>query len=230
MARNKYPEETIQKIQDAAARLFFEKGYDGTSLQDIIDETKLSKGAIYHHFRSKEEIFEAVCERMGAENVALLAEIRDDAALNGHEKLRELFRAALSNANQRTLVQIAPNLLENPRFLAAHVREIYELIAPKFIRPVLEQGIRDGSIETEAPEELAEAMMILSNLWLNPLICPADEETMERRYRIFIRLLRGAGIDLADEWIVGKYKEYCQSLQEGVKREESQAGDEPLPG
>ena len=50
MARNKYPEETVKLIVEVATRLFTEKGYDATSLQDIINETKLSKGAIYHHF------------------------------------------------------------------------------------------------------------------------------------------------------------------------------------
>ena len=47
MARNKYPEETVKLILDVATHLFVEKGYDATSLQDIINETKLSKGAIY---------------------------------------------------------------------------------------------------------------------------------------------------------------------------------------
>lgn len=51
MPRNKYPEETVRLILDVATRLFAEKGYDRTSLQDIINETKLSKGAIYHHLR-----------------------------------------------------------------------------------------------------------------------------------------------------------------------------------
>ena len=45
MARNKYPEETVKLILDVATHLFVEKGYDATSLQDIINETKLSKGA-----------------------------------------------------------------------------------------------------------------------------------------------------------------------------------------
>ena len=55
MARNKYPEETVKLILDTATKMFSEKGYDNTSLQDIINATKLSKGAIYHHFGSKEE-------------------------------------------------------------------------------------------------------------------------------------------------------------------------------
>lgn len=53
MPRNKYPEQTVEKILDAAAALFAEKGYQSTTLQDIIDATGLSKGAVYHHFRSR---------------------------------------------------------------------------------------------------------------------------------------------------------------------------------
>ena len=65
MARNKYPEETVKLILDTATKMFSEKGYDNTSLQDIINATKLSKGAIYHHFGSKEEILQAVFRRIG---------------------------------------------------------------------------------------------------------------------------------------------------------------------
>ena len=67
MPRNKYPEQTVEKILDAAAALFAEKGYQSTTLQDIIDATGLSKGAVYHHFRSKEEIARKVGDRMGDE-------------------------------------------------------------------------------------------------------------------------------------------------------------------
>jgi len=67
MARNKYPEETVNLILEAALKLFIEKGYEHTSIQDIINNLGgLSKGAIYHHFRSKEEIFQSVCEKIGS--------------------------------------------------------------------------------------------------------------------------------------------------------------------
>ena len=65
MPRNKYPEQTVEKILDAAAALFAEKGYQSTTLQDIIDATGLSKGAVYHHFRSKEEIARKVVTAWG---------------------------------------------------------------------------------------------------------------------------------------------------------------------
>ena len=65
MARNKHPEETVGRILDVASRLFLEKGYEHTSIQDIINNLGgLSKGAIYHHFKSKEEILIAVTDRM----------------------------------------------------------------------------------------------------------------------------------------------------------------------
>ena len=57
MARNKYPEETVTLILDTAQKLFLEKGYEHTTIQDIIDNLGgLTKGAIYHHFTSKESL------------------------------------------------------------------------------------------------------------------------------------------------------------------------------
>ena len=86
MARNKHPEETVGRILDVASRLFLEKGYEHTSIQDIINNLGgLSKGAIYHHFKSKEEILIAVTDRMTAESNHMLAQIRDASGLNGRE-------------------------------------------------------------------------------------------------------------------------------------------------
>ncbi len=53
MARNKYPEVTVEKILEVSQRLFMERGYDNTTIQDIVNELGgLTKGAIYHHFKS----------------------------------------------------------------------------------------------------------------------------------------------------------------------------------
>ena len=54
LPRNKYPEETVQKILDASLKLFLEKGYEETTVLDIISEMGgLTRGAFYHH----EELF-----------------------------------------------------------------------------------------------------------------------------------------------------------------------------
>lgn len=212
MGRNKYPEETVKLILDVATSLFTEQGYDATSLQDIINSTKLSKGAIYHHFASKEEILEAIFNRIGEENVVALAKIRDDVSLNGIEKLRSIFKEAVINSNQTLMLTITPYLLDNPRFLAMQIRQLYQIVAPKFIRPILQEGIDDGTIKAENPGELAEAIMILSNIWLNPLVNMVDEESMRKRCETFNKLLQGVGIEsLLDDEMIDVYTGYFRN-------------------
>ena len=55
MTRNR-PSGSRQQILHTAARLFNEKGYDATSMSDVADALNFSKGTLYHHFRSKDEI------------------------------------------------------------------------------------------------------------------------------------------------------------------------------
>lgn len=86
MARNKHPEETVNLILDVAFRLFIEKVYEHTSIQDIIEQLgRLSKGAIYHHFKSKEDIMVAVTDRITAESNHMLTVIRVRTDLNGRK-------------------------------------------------------------------------------------------------------------------------------------------------
>lgn len=210
MARNKYPEETVKLILDVSTRLFSEKGYDDTSLQDIINETKLSKGAIYHHFGSKEEILKAIFHRLGNENAEIFAKIRDDSRLSGIEKLRKIFQTAVFHSNQSVLLTVSPCLLNNPRFLAMQIEQIYELIAPQFVEPILAEGVKDGSINIENPHEIAEAIMILTNVWLNPLVKMTDTEGMGKRCDAFNTLLKGLGIDgLLDNQTISAFVQLC---------------------
>ena len=210
MARNKYPEETVKLILDVSTRLFSEKGYDDTSLQDIINETKLSKGAIYHHFSSKEDILKAIFHRLGNENAEIFAKIRDDSRLSGIEKLRQIFQTAVFHSNQSVLLTVSPCLLNNPRFLAMQIEQIYELIAPQFVEPILAEGIKDGSINIENPHEIAEAIMILTNVWLNPLVKMTDTEGMKKRCDTFNTLLKGLGIDgLLDNQTISAFVQLC---------------------
>lgn len=215
MARNKHPEETVKRILEAAALLFTEKGYDNTSLQDIINETNLSKGAIYHHFISKEDIFFRICEDISLENGAALGKIRDDSRLNGAEKLREIFRTAIMHQNQRRMLGMVPYLLDNPKFLAEQIKSIYQQAVPYYMEPILEEGIKDGSIKTHEPKELAEALMTLSDVWLHPLLRPTDEESMKSRCDVFNRLFRPVvGFDILDGEIIDAYVAYSKLLSE----------------
>ena len=92
MGRNKYPEETVTKILDAALELFCAQGYEGTSIQDIVDRLDgMTKGAVYHHFKSKEEIFNAAFDRAMAPIVERRRATLGAGNMTGAQKLKRLY-------------------------------------------------------------------------------------------------------------------------------------------
>ena len=153
MARNKHPEETINLILDVAFRRFMEKGYEHTSIQDIIDHLGgLSKGAIYHHFKSKEDILMAVSDRMTAKSNQMLAAIRDCPGLSGKEKLKTIFKESINRPVQNDIFTVAPNFHSNSKLLSSLLHETIEEAAPDYILPMIEQGIEDCSVKTDYPK------------------------------------------------------------------------------
>ena len=146
MARNRHPEETVNLILDVAFRLFMEKGYEHTSIQDIIDHLGgLSKGAIYHHFKSKEDILVAVSDRMTAESNQMLAVIRDRSDLSGREKLKTIFAESINRPVQNDIFTVAPDFHNNPKLLFSLLHDTIDHAAPAYILPIIKQGISDGS-------------------------------------------------------------------------------------
>lgn len=196
MARNKYPEETVLKIVEVATRLFIEQGYDNTSIQDIINHLGgLSKGAIYHHFRSKEEILDAVTDYLFKDSDTRLWEIAGDKSLTGIEKLCRMLEDTAGDASQQQLFSLSINMMNNPQILAMQMRSTVEETAHKLILPVIQEGILDGSMAgLEYPEEFAEVFMLLVNIWMNPMIYAVTPEQMERKCRFFQRMVEGFGI------------------------------------
>ena len=211
MARNKHPEQTVQLILDTATRLFLQKGYDETTLQDIIDATKLSKGAIYHHFASKEAILISVVDRMGDFNSAVLAEIRDRKGLTGAEKLRELFRTSMTLSFQGKILHMLPFLIENPKFMALQMQSILGEAAPDYILPILKEGIADGSIRADYPEQLAEVLLLMTDLWLHPIFRPSTPEQVRTRCAFFNQFTRQYGFELLDEDLIEAMAEFSRT-------------------
>ncbi|MEF9960796.1 MAG: TetR/AcrR family transcriptional regulator [Niameybacter sp.] len=211
MARNKYPEETIKLILDEALNLFIEKGYENTSIQDIINNLGgLSKGAIYHHFKSKEEIFEAVCKKIGDANALYYAKIRDNQTHTGYEKLKIMIQSAYSNPNSKAVMSMTTKIMNEPKFLMNQITQIFDLVVPQYVEPIIVQGLIDGSIKTDFPKELAEVIIVLLNIWINPIIAKVTSEQMDRKLNFLSQLLNGIGLDLLDEETIAQYVKYCK--------------------
>lgn len=200
MARNKYPEETVNLILDVSLKLFIEKGYDETSIQDIIDNLGgLSKGAIYHHFKSKESILVAVYNRISESIEEKMTEIRTDKSLNGMEKLQKMFFSSLQGKEEVDIFTVTPNLLENPRLLAMHLNSTIKDVVPNYIEPVINEGINDGSIVTDYPKEVAEIMILMGNLWMNPLIYDMTYEDIASKIKFFNFMMTSIGMPIIDK-------------------------------
>lgn len=208
MARNKHPEKTVNLILDVAFRLFMEKGYEHTSIQDIIAHLGgLSKGAIYHHFKSKEDILVAVTDRMTAESNQMLAAVRDRSDLSGKEKLKTIFKESINRPVQNDIFTVAPDFHNNAKLLFSLLHDTMEEAAPNYILPIIKQGISDGSIETEYPEQLAELILLTANVWMNPMIFDSTEEECLYKFMVFDQMLRGFGLDIVDEELLERLQE-----------------------
>lgn len=156
MARNPHPEVTERRILAAAKKLFAEKGYDKTSIQDIIDKLgDLSRGAIYHHFKSKEAILERLNTDDWHASQALCDEIAKRDDMNAMEKLRSLFANSLGDAAHLALVKATVPFFDDPATFTANMR-FWSTELPKNLDPLIEEGQLDGSIPTEYPREVAQ--------------------------------------------------------------------------
>lgn len=187
-------------ILDTATRLFVQKGYERTSIQDIINNLGgLSKGAIYHHFKSKEEILIAVTNKMTEVSNKMLFKIRNAPNMTGKEKLKKLLEDSLNRPVHDEIFSAAPNIKSSPALVSSILMESVETVAPEYVLPIIKQGIEDGSIQTEYPEELAELIMLVGNVWLDPMVFDDDPEKIYRKCVMYDKMLRGFGLDIVDD-------------------------------
>lgn len=209
MARNKNPEETVSKILDVSFRLFQEKGYDHTTIQDITDALGMSKGAVYHHFKSKEDILDNICDKFYERDWFQI--IRKDPGASGLEKLRSILVNQLSDPQKLEVDQLTSSLKLNPRLLALILNSTMEAAAP-FCLGLVEEGIRDGSITTAYPKELTEVFMLLMNVWLG--IFSQGQEDFMQKLGFLKELLEKMGMPLLDDALMAVADGYFAQVME----------------
>ena len=217
MGRNKYPEQTVEKIIITAARLFSEKGYEQTSIQDILDALKLSKGGLYHHFKSKEDIMDALIKRqtdaifLGAKKRAQYVFdsfhelIRNTKAENAKEKLKKILLQLVDDSETHMFDKVLSSQV-NPYFVVGSMQASMQQDAPTLCE-LIKEGIRDGSLQTTQPALCSEVFLILLNYWANPVLFGRNcAETKERlNYLQFV--MRQLGLDILDDNIIASLAE-----------------------
>ena len=192
MGRNKYPEETVAKILDAALELFCAQGYEGTSIQDIVDRLDgMTKGAVYHHFKSKEEIFNAAFDRAMTPIVEHRRSMLGVGNMTGAQKLKRLYapESVVPQIELWARIHPAADPVKSSRLLAMQYQGSFDDAADGCFLPVIEEGIADGSIACECPREAAEAVSLLANLWLLPLFRPLEPKERMLAHTVWRRWL-----------------------------------------
>lgn len=172
-------ENTRELILAVATEQFLKNGYEKTKLSDIINGLDgLTKGAIYHYFDSKEDIFNEVANNIGKQNESIFDAIKYSNDINGSEKITKLVSLSINNEIMETITSITPKLIHSPKLLTSFLEQMQKVTIPEYFIPIIKEGIEDGSIIADNPNELAELLAVLLNIWLNPLIFNTSKETL----------------------------------------------------
>ncbi|MDR1616206.1 MAG: TetR/AcrR family transcriptional regulator, partial [Syntrophomonadaceae bacterium] len=164
MTRKNNSQQTIETIINVSAELFAKKGYEHTTMQDIVDGLGMSKGAIFYHFKSKDDILDAVVERMIRQLESAARAIADDTALSAHEKMRQIISAInISDGSNGGFIEE----LHRPNNAMLHQRSIsgtIDMLAP-IMADVITQGMEEGVYyHTPHPLETIEFVLAGSQL------------------------------------------------------------------
>ncbi len=170
-----------EQILDKALHLFLEKGFDKTSISDILDSLDIARGTLYYHFESKEAIMDAIIARQAQKVIQKVEKIVDDHSLPVYDKLFALFAAMnFSDLNGGQQMIDYLNQPQNALFHEKNNQMIVEKISP-LLAQVIEEGIQKTNFENPFPLYTAEMILILIIVFLdNRLAYLSQEELLER--------------------------------------------------
>ena len=219
--RKNNPKETYERILNVSAQLFSEKGFTKTTMQDIIDRSGLSKGAIFYHFKSKEDIYHAVTQKMDESAIkrvySWLAEVEHLPVKERIEQL--LFRSLTDAENTAVVEQIARVSIYDTHLALVDMQNNVKKSAP-LLAELIKEGITDGSITTEYPDEAAELLVLLINYWCEPYIFqPSELSAVYKRYKVLQLIMRQLGLDVITDEIIEVAYEFTEKLYNKIVTE-----------
>ena len=176
----KDPDVRRSEILDVAQRLFYQKGYKRTSIQDIITEIGIAKGTFYHYFSSKLDLLDAMIERMIEQTLQSLEPLVANNQLSALEKFERFFSDIADwKIENKTFLLDLMNILykdENAvlryKIEAASVEKTVPLLAQ-----IIEQGMAEGSFATEFPADIAEIVFQMGQSLSDTLVKIIINET-----------------------------------------------------
>lgn len=170
---NLKPEERQNQLLDCAQTLFFTKGFEETTLSDILAAAKISKGGFYHHFKSKDELLFGVLDRMAADIFHQMQEALTDKSVPALDMLttflhlRANYLRAHDYPGQVELFRVM-NDDKNMALLELFKRNVKRVSLPPLVE-ILAKGKAEGVFRIQSPEIAAELILYLSTFMDDPL-------------------------------------------------------------
>ncbi len=158
----KRAEERKNEILDTADRLFALKGYDNTSTNDILEMVGIARGALYHHFKSKEEIMDSLIERYISRVLEAAKTAAAERSLPAKERIIQTIMALnIQRAGGTEIIRQAhrpQNALMHEKMQRAMINGLTPILAE-----IVREGIEQGIFHTAFPYECMEMMVIYIN-------------------------------------------------------------------
>ena len=171
--------ERRNEILDVAERLFCSRGYDQTSTNDILAEIGIARGTLYYHFSSKEDILDAMIDRILDEIVRRASQIALDGSIPVLERMTQTILA--SNVDTKTGDMILEQM-HKPQNALMHAKmqeRLLKQLIPLFTK-LIEDGISQGLIQTDDPEDTIEMLLLYSNTVFDDAIAYSEKEKKKK--------------------------------------------------
>lgn len=163
MARQvKEYDERYQEFLDVGQRLFYTKGYDQTSIQEIIAAVGVAKGLFYYYFRAKGDLLDAIVERSLAQQIVQLAPLVNDPTLDAPAKFVQIFAnlGAWKLTNKQFFLDVMRVVMRDENvLLRTKMHELGVAAVAPLMASVIEQGVREGVFAVDQPAETAEILL-----------------------------------------------------------------------
>lgn len=191
MSIKKSAEERRNEIMDAASRLFTSRGYDETSVSDILREVGIARGTLYHHFQAKEGIMDGLIERHTANILAATQEAASKPGASTQERLVGAMQAQMQWVADVPASQLMLDHLHQPRNVLMHhkINCIMLRELPAILSQIVEDGIRQGEFNTRYPRESAEMAVAYVQAVFNEDKLSLSPEEREARVIAYVAIL-----------------------------------------
>lgn len=174
------------QILDTSLQLFMKKGFDATSISDILSQLDIARGTLYYHFESKEAIMDAIIERLLNQVLEKIEKLMTNDSLSQAEKFMGFF--ASINLTQLTGDEEIVDYFNQPQNALFHEKSNRLLI--KKLSPVLAQiiseGMESGLFDTPYPAETAELILVGITGFVDSKDSPVEENQTNRRMESFL--------------------------------------------